>query len=84
MLGGKGKTVEQTNFRNYKHEMFTERITKIALSPYDDKRIVLPDGIRTLPIGHWRTKHPVFYNIDIDTKKLFEKGSLMNLALNAI
>ena len=52
------KTVEQTSFRSHKHEMHTEQARKSALSPYDDKRVVLSDGVRILPIGHWRTKHP--------------------------
>ena len=56
VLGKKGKTVKQTQFRSYEREIFTEQVEKVALSPYDDKRVILPDGIRTLPIGHWRTK----------------------------
>ena len=34
VLGGKRKSLEQTNFRGHKHEMFTERVRKVALSPY--------------------------------------------------
>ena len=32
VLGGKGKTLEQVNFRSYKHEIFTERVRKVGLS----------------------------------------------------
>ena len=84
VLGGKGKIMEQTNFRSHKHEMFTERVRKVAFSSYDDKRVVLDDRIRTLPIGHWRTKHPDLHDINIDAKKISEKESLSNLAYNAI
>ena len=84
VLGQNGKTVKQTQFRSYEHEIFTEQITKVALSPYDDKRVILEDGIRTLPIGHWRTKHPNLHDIEMDVKQLGEKGSLMNLAYDAI
>ena len=64
--------------------MFTEQIKKVALSPKDDKRVILSDGIRTLPIGHWRTKHKGLENIQLNLKKLAQKGSLMNLALYSI
>ena len=84
VLKRSGKTVKQTQFRSYNHDIYTEEITKVALSPHDDKGVILPNGIRTLPIGHWRTKHPALYDLDVNVKKLFEKGSLMNLAYNAI
>ena len=72
--------------RSRKHDITTEQVTKVALSSNDDKRIIMPNDPehRTLALGHWRTKHPDLYDVDIDTRKLFEKGSLMNLAYNAI
>ena len=30
---------------------------KKALSAKDDKRMICEDGIKTLAIGHWRTKY---------------------------
>ena len=84
VLERSGKTVKQTQFRSYEHEIFTEQIEKVALPPYDDKRVILEDGIRPLPIGHWRTKHPTLHDINIDTRKLNEKGSLMDLAYESI
>ena len=32
--------------------MYTCESNKISLSPYDDKRHILDDGINTLPYGH--------------------------------
>ncbi len=42
--------------RSRRHDVGTERINKTALSADDDKRVVLPDGINTLAIGHYRLK----------------------------
>ena len=69
-----------------KHNITTECVTKIALTTADNKRIIIPNDPehKTLALGHWRAKHPALYNIEMNTKKLFEKGSLMNLAYNAI
>ena len=39
-------------FRSRLHEIYTERIVKVALSSSDDKRIICKDGIHTLAIGH--------------------------------
>ena len=72
--------------RSRKHDITTECVTKIALCANDDKRIIIPDDPehRTLAIGHWHTKHPALYRAEINTDELFRKGSLMNLAYNAI
>ena len=39
------KDITQLCFRTHDHEMFTERISKVALSPKDDKRVILSDGV---------------------------------------
>ena len=40
--------------RSHDHELFSEKMTKVALSPFDDKRYVLDDGFSTLAHGHYR------------------------------
>ena len=42
--------------RSYDHQIYLERVNKIGLNPYDNKRWILLDGIRTLPYGHWRIR----------------------------
>ena len=56
LMTGKNQLRKQTLFRSREHHLFTENMTKIALSAADDKRIVLENGIDTLALGHWREK----------------------------
>lgn len=72
--------------RSRKHNITTECITKVALTSADNKRVIIPNDPdhRTLAPGHWRAKYPALYNVDINIRKLSERGSLMNLAHNAI
>ncbi|XP_077278612.1 uncharacterized protein LOC143906406 [Temnothorax americanus] len=51
-------TRQQFCIRSKLHEVHTIRETKIALSPYDDKRYVIPDSIDTLPWGHYQIPPP--------------------------
>lgn len=39
--------------RSFNHQLYSVTETKKSLSPYDDKRYILPDGIHTLPHGHY-------------------------------
>jgi hypothetical protein len=48
--------VDQNVFRSYKHQLYTENITKIALSCEDDKSYILDNNIDTLTLGHYRTQ----------------------------
>ena len=41
---------------NY-HQLYNISTNKLGLSPYNDKRYILNDGISTLPYGHWRIKN---------------------------
>ncbi|RLU19263.1 hypothetical protein DMN91_007820 [Ooceraea biroi] len=47
-------TRDQSRIISKLHNGYTVRETKIALSPYDDKRYVVPDTTDTLPWGHFR------------------------------
>jgi hypothetical protein len=49
------KTEIYTSFykiQAYKHHLYSIKMNKLALSPFDDKRYIMPDGIHTLPYGH--------------------------------
>ena len=56
LRGEKFPPMKNISIRSHLHEIFTEQMWKVALSPDDDKRIVMADGIQTLAIGHWRGK----------------------------
>ncbi|CAG2200908.1 unnamed protein product [Mytilus edulis] len=43
-----------TQIRSYDHTLYNISINKLGLSPYDDKRYLLDDGIQSLAYGHWR------------------------------
>ncbi|XP_077263129.1 uncharacterized protein LOC143897999 [Temnothorax americanus] len=47
-------TRQQVCIRSKKHEVYTVSETKIALSPYDDKRYIIPGSTETLPWGHYK------------------------------
>ena len=40
--------------RSYDHQLYNISINKLGLSPFDDKRYILQDGISSLAYGHWR------------------------------
>ena len=40
--------------RSHLHTMYTETVNKIALSPFDDKRIIQKDNIHTFAYGHYK------------------------------
>ena len=50
------KRIVQSNIRSYDHEVYTEKMNKVALNWQDDKRYILEDGIHTLAWGHYRIK----------------------------
>ena len=44
--------MSQQRFKSENHEVYTEKINKIALSCDDDKRIVTSDRITSYPYGY--------------------------------
>ncbi|KYN39296.1 hypothetical protein ALC56_06320 [Trachymyrmex septentrionalis] len=44
----------QSCIRSTLHEIYTVSELKLALSPYDDKRYVIPESVTTLPWGHYK------------------------------
>ena len=47
----------QQRFISKKHDVYTEKINKIALSNNDDKRIILSDKITSYPYGYKGKKY---------------------------
>ena len=45
---------EMNFIRSHRHELFSITVNKTSLSPYDDKRYVMEDGIHTLAHGHYK------------------------------
>ena len=41
--------------RSDKHNVYSGRVKKVALSHEDDKHIILEDGIHTMAHGHYLT-----------------------------
>ena len=46
------ENIKQNVFRSYKHKIYTEEITKVALSCFDDKCYIQDDNINTYTFGH--------------------------------
>ena len=46
----------RSTIRSRQYNIGTEIINKTALSAYNDKRVILEDGINTLPYGHKATQ----------------------------
>ncbi|OWF56496.1 hypothetical protein KP79_PYT25540 [Mizuhopecten yessoensis] len=45
---------QMNQIRSYKHQIYNISMTKRGLSPFDDKRYLLQNGISSLAYGHWR------------------------------
>jgi len=43
--------------RSHLHDVYTEKVNKVALSAEDDKRVIMKDGIHTSAYGHYRLKN---------------------------
>lgn len=50
-------TRNQNSFRSKLHKMYTIKQTKVALSPHDNKRVILENNINTLAYGHFKNNN---------------------------
>ena len=50
------KLTKMNVIRSRAHNVYIEKINKVALSCEDDKRIILEDEIHTLALGHFKSK----------------------------
>ena len=46
------KTNEMTRIQSDHHNLYTVKVNKVSLSPYDDKRYLLDNGIQSVPYGY--------------------------------
>jgi hypothetical protein len=56
LLSREETRVTMNILRSKRHEIFGSEVHKIGLSPFDDKRYVLPNGVETLAYGHYSIK----------------------------
>jgi hypothetical protein len=54
LFTGNDFKVKMNTFRSYGHQIYTEQITKTALSRNDDKSYILDDQIHTRTFGHYK------------------------------
>ena len=73
-------------FRSYFHQVYTEKVTKIALSGNNDKRIQTTDKITTYPYGYFdkdnNNSTHVNINNDDGFDKLIERVKALNKRLD--
>ena len=55
LYSGESQTRSMCVIRSRGHDLGSERVTKVALCPWDNKRVILEDGVTTLAIGHYKT-----------------------------
>ena len=56
LLNNHIKYSTMNQIRSYDHQLYSVTLSKISLSPYDDKQFILENGCDTLAHGHYRTK----------------------------
>jgi hypothetical protein len=47
-------SITQNVIRSYKHQLYTETVSKVALNPLDDKSYLCDNRIDTLTFGHYK------------------------------
>jgi hypothetical protein len=45
--------IHMNQIRSFQHKLFSVTQHKLGLSPYDDKRYILNDGVTTMAYGHY-------------------------------
>ena len=60
-------------FRSYCHQVYTEKVTKIALSGNNDKRIQTTDKITTYPYGYFDKDNDNSTHVNINNDDGFDK-----------
>src|SRR5690606_31856376 len=73
---------EYKSMKSLLHEIYTQSVTKIGLSPIDSKRFILNDGINSLAHGHYNIKKllntPEYQELIKKTNELKNKFKLLN------
>ena len=54
LFSRQSKGIQQTGFRSYQHQIYTELISKVALSCRDDKCYIDDNNVTTKSIGHYK------------------------------
>ena len=54
LFAGKEQLRKMNVIRSHKHDIYTEEVNKIALSPSDDKRHILKGQTATFALGNYR------------------------------
>ena len=57
------QSVTVTSIRSEKHEVFTERLQKVALMNYDNKSFMI-DNLNSVPYGHYKIPQIMKYQSD--------------------
>ena len=55
LLQKASQTHTMMQIRSFGHQLYTVKLNKTSLSPYDDKRYILDNGCDTLAYGHYKT-----------------------------
>ncbi len=53
LFGQEAMISRMKQIRSYNHQLYTIELTKTGLSPFDDKRYILDDGVSSLAYGHY-------------------------------
>ena len=67
LFTGEEQLLKMNVIRSHNHEVYTEEVNKVALSPNDDKRYILEDKVHTLALVHYKIfyldKEEKYFNI---------------------